>query len=511
MTLLERRIRVAFVRYFSPQVLERDLHFRRLLEVLTHRGLHVAGLLTVAGVVLYLIFRVLIRGADVLWIEPAGAGFGTVQLWDKLLVAGLGFGLVGLGRLKVRLNWGRTAMAVFLLIVGWFVVLRNFDPGNFNMTAGWLTVLMVIGVGTVPFQPWQTLAIGLGLFAQVAYFAEITPGVGGDVPRLVFIMFAVLIYVVISAVLYTSRYAQFRALSRAARLKNYLAARSRDLKRALDRERDMQDQLAQQEKLASLGQLTAGVAHELKNPLNFVTNFSELAKELAAELREVLMANPEQPVREALAEADGVLEDLLANTERIHEHGHRADAIVKNMLAHSRATPGEKRSVDINKLLGEYVGLAYHGMRARHGGFNVEIQRDFDETLSPLLVVPEELGRVFLNLLDNAFDAVRARVEDKGDVAFSPLVRASTEKTAGSVVIRLADNGMGMPEDVVEHVFEPFFTTKPAGEGTGLGLSLAHEIVAQGHEGTLTVESAEGKGTTFTITLPAATAPDATA
>ena len=265
----------------------------------------------------------------------------------------------------------------------------------------------------------------------------------------------------------------------------------------------MQDQLVQKEKLASLGQLTAGIAHEIKNPLNFVNNFSQMSQELLDELLEELEANPDKPTRETLADVQDVLNDLRANTEKVAEHGKRADGIVRNMLAHSRTTPGDRRPVDLNRLAEEYVGLAYHGMRAQHRGFNVDIDRDFDEELEPIPVVPEEIGRVILNLMDNAFDAVRTRELAKQD-GYAPRVRVATHRTPDGATITIADNGTGIPDELRERIFEPFFTTKPSGEGTGLGLSLAYDIVTAGHGGKMEVESVNGEGTTFTIELPSA-------
>jgi signal transduction histidine kinase len=270
----------------------------------------------------------------------------------------------------------------------------------------------------------------------------------------------------------------------------------------LDRERAMQEQLVVSEKLASLGRLTAGVAHELKNPLNFVTNFAGLARELVSELREALTSDPTRLASEVAAEEADLLEDLEVNTSKIAEHGRRADAIIRNMLAHSRATPGERRPTDLNRLLDEYVGLAYHGMRASHSGFNVDIQRDYDPTLGTPDLVPEELGRVFLNLLDNAFDAVRTRA-GRGEPGYTPRVSVSTRRLPGDQIqVVVSDDGTGMSEEIAERVFEPFYTTKQTGQGTGLGLSLAYDIVTQGHGGTIEVDSELGRGTTFTVVIP---------
>ncbi|MEL6705619.1 MAG: ATP-binding protein [Bacteroidota bacterium] len=256
-----------------------------------------------------------------------------------------------------------------------------------------------------------------------------------------------------------------------------------------------QQQLIHQEKMASLGQLTAGIAHEIKNPLNFVTNFAEVAQELTDELRE------------ALAQGDDLaplLDELTQNTAVIAQHGHRADAIVKGMMAHAQATSSERRAVDLNALVAEHVTLAYHSTRARQRTSDVEIVHDFDATLAQVVVAPQELGRVIVNLVINAFDAVaeHARIAPATDEALKARVTVSTERADNAVVIRVVDNGPGIPDEIRARIFEPFFTTKPTGSGTGLGLSLSYDVVTQGHGGTLTAEDAPGGGAAFVVTLP---------
>ncbi|MDX1530011.1 MAG: ATP-binding protein [Rhodothermales bacterium] len=268
-------------------------------------------------------------------------------------------------------------------------------------------------------------------------------------------------------------------------LERLVAERTADLEAA-------QAQLVQQEKLASLGALTAGIAHEIKNPLNFVVNFAGISRELADDLEGE--ADP--------AEQEALLADLKANAAKIEEHGRRADAIVRAMMEHARSGSGERRAVDLNALVREYVGLAYHGARARHPAFTVTLEQRFAEAVGRVEVVPQEIGRVLINLLDNAFDAVRQRAAD-GDAAYVPTVQVSTRRTDDRVEVRVEDNGPGIPEDTAAKIFEPFFTTKPSGEGTGLGLSLSYDIVVQGHGGALEVESADGGGTVFTVGLPA--------
>ncbi|RMF57410.1 MAG: GAF domain-containing protein [Bacteroidetes bacterium] len=275
------------------------------------------------------------------------------------------------------------------------------------------------------------------------------------------------------------------------------AAAYRTLNATVEELKTMQAQLVQQEKLASLGQLTAGIAHEIKNPLNFINNFAEVNEELADELRDELAPHPE-----ILADVEDLLDDLRKNAAVIATHGKRADAIVQSMMAHARGGESRRETVDVNAYVDEYLGLAYHGQRARVPDFNAEIIRDFDEAAGRLELMPQEIGRVLLNLLGNAFDALHEHTS-KHPGTYAPKLTVTTRRENGHVAIHVADNGPGIPDEVRAHIFEPFFTTKPTGSGTGLGLSLSHDIVTQGHGGTLTVESTPGAGATFVVTLPA--------
>ena len=262
-----------------------------------------------------------------------------------------------------------------------------------------------------------------------------------------------------------------------------------------------QAQLIHSEKMASLGQLTAGIAHEIKNPLNFVNNFAQLSVEFADELADELDSNTDKMVAEIHDDLGEILTDLKQNAVMINEHGKRADGIVKSMLGHARSTLGQRSATDINVLLDEYVNLAFHGMRAQQQDFRCNIERNYDETVSSLELVPQEVGRVFLNLLNNAFEAVQEQ-SAKYNGEDIPTVLVSTQQADGEVRIRVCDNGVGIPTEIKGKIFEPFFTTKPTGSGTGLGLSLSYDMVTQGHGGTLTVESTEEQGATFTVTLP---------
>ena len=269
--------------------------------------------------------------------------------------------------------------------------------------------------------------------------------------------------------------------------------RTRELEISIENLKTAQAQLVHAEKMASLGELTAGIAHEIQNPLNFVNNFSEVSTELLQELTEGIRNGDWDEVR-ALAT------DLTQNLEKIVHHGQRADTIVKGMLQHSRTSDGKKQPTDLNALSEEYLRLAYHGLRARNKDFNATLETSLDSRLEPVEVVPQDIGRVLLNLLTNAFHAVHDKTRE-GQGGYSPAVTLTTARKDGQVLISVADNGNGIPESIKEKVFQPFFTTKAAGQGTGLGLSLSYDIV-KAHGGDITLKSEKGVGTVFTINLP---------
>jgi GAF domain-containing protein len=283
------------------------------------------------------------------------------------------------------------------------------------------------------------------------------------------------------------------------RLFDSVEARTRELAKSLEDLRTAQDRLVQTEKLASLGQLTAGIAHEIKNPLNFVNNFSALSAELTDELNDVLKpAALNDKLRQEVDELTRLLKD---NLEKVVQHGKRADSIVKNMLLHSREGSGEHRPTDVNALLDESLNLAYHGARAEKRDFNITLQRDFDEMAGAVDLFPQEITRAFLNLISNGFYAANKRKKEVGS-GFEPVLHATTRDLGASVEIRIRDNGSGIPAEVREKMFNPFFTTKPAGEGTGLGLSMSHDIIVKQHGGMIDVDNEPGEYTEFRIILP---------
>ena len=287
-------------------------------------------------------------------------------------------------------------------------------------------------------------------------------------------------------------------------LEKTVEERTAELKHSLENLKSTQAQLVQSEKMASLGELTAGIAHEIQNPLNFVNNFSDVNSELADEL--------EQEVKKGnLHEVESIAKTIKENQRKINHHGQRADAIVKGMLQHSRSSSGVKELADVNALVDEYLRLAYHGFRAKNKSFNATVNTDFDETIGRVNIVPQDIGRVVLNLINNSFYAVSAKASsDKSataDGSHEPTVTVSTRRSTsrgdgqGEIEIRVKDNGIGIPQSVLDKIFQPFFTTKPTGQGTGLGLSLSYDIV-KAHGGQLNVVSKEGEGSEFIVVLP---------
>jgi signal transduction histidine kinase len=266
---------------------------------------------------------------------------------------------------------------------------------------------------------------------------------------------------------------------------------NKELAKALDELKATQAQLVQQEKLASLGQLTAGIAHEIQNPLNFVNNFADLSLELLEELKE---SNDTEDMK-------AIANDLTQNLTKIHHHGKRADSIVKNMLQHSREQKGEKEPTDLNELLKEFVNLAYHGMRATDKNFNCRIDQSFDAALPKIKIVKQDLGRVFLNMFNNSFYSINKKIALQID-NYMPTLSISTKLDGDKVILNIRDNGLGMSEEVKQKLFNPFFTTKPTGEGTGLGLSISHDIIVKIHNGSVKVDAKEGEFASFEITLP---------
>ncbi len=436
-------------------------------------------------------------------IAPAHAReMWAVRLGTTLVIAAVILRMMRpVGRLQLNSLFSLVALAsgAGLLVESWYWA----DAGRLSSHTGLVILLIYIHVlSRMPFM----LVTALGWTISVAYLCVLVlhpaPTMLDVGEQTAAILSANLTGMVASYVLerysrntfwqtksLEERQEELAQQTRALRDTNeYLASAIGEVQRA-------QASLVQQEKMASLGALTAGIAHEIKNPLNFVNNFSGLNAELLTELRGVLSEDGSQLDEQVTS----LLDQLVTNAGRIESHGKRADGIVRSMLAHSRQSSGARVAVDFNALVEEYVGLAYHGFRAREGSVNPVLVRDFAADAGSVEVEPPEIGRVVINLLGNAFDAVAQRAGTAG-AGYEPTVTVSTRRRVGKVELRIADNGPGISDEVRDRLFEPFFTTKPPGEGTGLGLSLSYEIVKR-HGGTLALTSTVGAGSEFVVTL----------
>jgi signal transduction histidine kinase len=312
--------------------------------------------------------------------------------------------------------------------------------------------------------------------------------------KLYALLAAVGIFVLISVILYSTNRQKQRANRLLSSQKNEINKQRNAAEKNIDDLKSAQAQLIQSEKMASLGELTAGIAHEIQNPLNFVNNFSEINSELLAELDQEIDKGNRNSIGTIVA-------NLKENEEKIAVHGQRADSIVKGMLQHSKKTSGQKEPTDINALCDEYLRLSYHGMRAKDKSFNVAIQTDLDKHIGNVPLIPQDIGRVLLNLYNNAFFAVMEKMKD-ANAKYQPVVKVCSKKVNETIEIRVSDNGTGIAEAIREKIFQPFFTTKPSGQGTGLGLSLSYDII-KAHGGKITVETKEGDGSEFIIHLRA--------
>lgn len=269
--------------------------------------------------------------------------------------------------------------------------------------------------------------------------------------------------------------------------------------------KEAQTQLIEQEKMASIGMLTAGIAHEIKNPLNFINNFSEMTVEMLAELKTELAKIPGK-TEEMTLSLESIIEDIATNCKKINEHGKRAESIIKNMLLQSRSAESEKMPSDVNALLEEYLNLAYHGMRAQNNKFNAKIEKNLDSTITNITLSPQGIGRVFLNIIHNGLYAANEKWDllstQPTKTTFMPTLSVSSVQNKDSIIVTIKDNGNGIPDSLREKIFEPFFTTKPPGLGTGLGLPICYDIVVKAHNGKLEINSSPGEFTEFIITLP---------
>jgi signal transduction histidine kinase len=439
-----------------------------------------------------------INGTRILYKFPKNWFFKAVVLYASLVIP-----------LWFLFNeWGGLLLQIFGLLIAVDLLYLNFHAVRLARPGAWIlfttAVLMALGVICLS---WFYVAGNIYLFWVVYSMIYMLPTIGlslftaGDFARTGLALQSRVAEVedLSEKTIAQEKEKQQLLASQNETLERDVAQRTAQLQHSLQELKETQSQLVQREKMASLGELTAGIAHEIQNPLNFVNNFSETNKELVAELKQELRNQHYQ-------EVETIATDIENNEEKINHHGKRADSIVKGMLQHARKSSGEKQPTDINKLADEYLRLSYQGMQAKNKEFTATIQTHFDPNLGEAYVVPQDIGRVLLNLFNNAFYAVSEK-KRQGNGTYEPVVEVSTKGEAGNIVITVKDNGTGIPEQVASKVFQPFFTTKPTGEGTGLGLSLSYDIITKGHGGELKVKSREGEGSEFVVQLPIQKAP----
>ena len=415
------------------------------------------------------------------------------------------FGIISFGLLLFGYRAGmysHIALGYWFLFVGYLTVVVNsaYQGGYYAATTWWLGLCGVTGsfllgrrAGLIFFGLGLATALVLWTLEQQHYvFPSLVPADKAEFWHLDILAGLMLILLVVALVFDNINTNTLRVISTQNAL---LSERTVQLEQSLAGLQAAQAQLVQQEKMAFLGELTAGIAHELQNPLNFMKNFAEVSTGLVDD-----MGGTRPGARAAGLEGE-ILAGLKQNLREISQHGQRATAIITGMLEHARAGTGQRVPTPLNGLVEDSLRLAYQGLRAKDRDFSAHLTTVLDPALPLVAVVPQDLSRVLINLLTNAFHAVRQR-EQTGEAGYAPTVSVTTKHANGQVKIRVRDNGAGIPEAVQGKIFQPFFTTKPTGEGTGLGLSLAYDIVTQGHDGTLTVESQEGQGTTFSVGLP---------
>lgn len=481
---------------------ETDPGFRKEILKLSRQGLLVAGILGMVAILVYVTAKMLLVNADISWSYKGVDFETTVVLWDKLIILILSISAILLAQTEQGQQWGRLLMAIMIIVFCVSSMIDDVIIGQ-GYTTMFLVLFISIAVGTMPYRTWQTLIFGLVLVGVISLCVAYLPVVIGvphlRMPKTVYVFLAIItiIYTGISGLLYSSRYEQYIARKRAEELKKELEVTHASLQDSYEKLSNAQDQLIQAQKIAAMGRVTAGIAHEIKNPLNFVKNFSELIEEQAAELWSEL-----EPLTSSMpAEKSAIVSELAANLQqnagRVSKHGKRADEILAQMLDHTSTRNRYTRQTDISRLTEKYVHLSRLNMQADTPELNVEIDQRYENNLKTE-VSPEEMGQVVMNLVGNALDALQVKAASRSGV-YRPKLEISTCRVDKNVEIRIKDNGPGIPANVRKNIFEPFFTTS---RKTGLGLSLVHEIITRRHKGDLRFESEEGEGTTFIVSLP---------
>ena len=483
---------------------ENEPEFRQEILKLSRQGMLVAGLLGVMGIFAYVVAKSFFVNASISWtykgIDPAT----TIVLWDKLIILTLSIVSIVLSRTANGALWGRALMVAMVIVFFVSSMLDDLIIGK-GYTTTFLVLFLSIAVGTMPYRAWQTFLFGLLIIFVITICVEYLPVLVG-VPYLrmaktiyVFLAIITIIYTGISGLLYSSRYEQYVARKKAEDLKKQLEVTHKSLQGSYKKLSEAQDQLVHAQKVAAMGRVTAGIAHEIKNPLNFINNFSELIEELSEDLKEEFSTVRPSIGPEKADLIDEMVSDLRENAKRVHKHGQRANEILDQMLDHSRLNRGEMEPTDVSSLLEKYVNLSRLNLKAEFPNLPIEIKQDLKDDLLEIELAPKEMGQVVMNLMTNAFDAINLKAKSQNG-SYQPYVEVSSYAVDNKhIEIKIEDNGAGIASDAKEKIFEPFFTTT---RRTGLGLSLAHEIITQRYNGNLRFDSKEGEGSSFIISLP---------
>lgn len=437
----------------------------------------------------------------------------NAPLWDKILkfenilfIAGMLFSLLMPYAVSIRIGTASAIIAIVGLIIISLICVKQRHRPAYYFTAAWS--LFFFGVilfslktfGVLPSNFITNWSIQIGAFAMLVLLSlALGDRINTEKKEKYLAQKEVLKgqQQLVETLKESERILEQRVSERTAELE----AQNISLNKKTKELQDSHAQLIQAEKMASLGELTAGIAHEIKNPLNYINNFAELSVGLVDDLKQDIEKIKDSMDSKTVEHVDEILKDLTYNAGEIKQSGSRADNIIQGMLLHSRGGDGERQDSDINVLLDQYLALAYHSMRAQHSTFEATMENDYDESIGKVSVVPQDLGRVFLNILNNACHAIFEKTKNS-EVGYSPTLSVSTKSLGNKIEIRIRDNGHGIPEEIKDKIFNPFFTTKPTGEGTGLGLSLSYDIIVKEHRGDIKVESEKGSFTEFIITLP---------
>ena len=496
------RINKLVTHHLASTCAESDPEFRAIIGKITRIGMLTTGFLGVIGTLAYVLARVFVVNTRVTWTYESQLPDNTFVLWDKLLVFVACLACITLSRTRYGVRYGRQIVAGVVILISISSLTDDILSGK-EFTSDFLILYLTLAAGLMPYKAWQTFFFGLTLLIAVALATELIPSLlNVDAMRMpksvyVFIGLMTLSLTGLSATLYTTRCDQYLTRRKVERLNRELETAHESLQDSYVSLQQTQEDLVHSQKMASLGRFTAGLSHELKNPLNFVHNFATLNRDITEDLIAEFAARENELPPETSTQIEELLSDLSENAGHIEDHSRRADEIILQMQEYSRKTAPDVQKTDINTLLDQYVNLALIGSEATDEV--VEIIRRYDQDLSKVSVSPNEIGHALLNVLNNAIHAVVQQAKASSGT-YRPTIEVVTGECKDGIEIRIVDNGPGIPPDAEETIFEPFFTTSSS--GVGLGLSVAYDIVTRRYGGQLFYERSEKPGSIFVLRLP---------